>query len=187
MGFWFFGRKKDAEINNLKNNLRGSFSNIKGDISLINEVLNHFRERHSNYDKKFEHLERDIAEIRHLLEKKDKIATRRSSFERSIVHERSRAFKRSNQSFMNVQSLKKLKEYLTPAQKRVIQMLNLAEIPLEYEDLAKELKLSVITVRRHINDIKKMGFQIKEKMNIDTGRKVFFIENVVKRAIRGKK
>ena len=66
-------------------------------------------------------------------------------------------------------------------------MLNLAEIPLEYEDIARELKLSVITVRRHINDIKKMGFQIKEKMNVDAGRKVFFIENVMKRAIRGKK
>jgi len=187
MGFWFFSRKKDDEISKLKDNLRISFSNINQDVGLINEILNHFREKHSNYDKKFEHLERDIAEIRHLLEKKDKIATGRSSFERSIVHERSRAFKRSNQSFMNVQSLKRLKEYLTPAQKRVIQMLNLAEIPLEYEDIARELKLSVITVRRHINDIKKMGFQIKEKMNVDAGRKVFFIENVMKRAIRGKK
>ena len=89
MGFWFFSRKKDDEISKLKDNLRSSFSNINRDVGLINEILNHFREKHSNYDKKFEHLERDIAEIRHLLEKKDKIATGRSSFERSIVHERS--------------------------------------------------------------------------------------------------
>ncbi|MEK6907110.1 MAG: HTH domain-containing protein, partial [Nanoarchaeota archaeon] len=102
-------------------------------------------------------------------------------------HERSRAFKRSNQSFMNVQSLKKLKEYLTPAQKRIIQILNVAEIPLEYEDIARELKLSVITVRRHVNDIKKMGFQVKEKINIDNGRKVFYIERAIKRAIQSKR
>mgnify|MGYP001618306362 CR=1 FL=1 len=187
MAFWFFGKKKDEEIEGLKNNLKHSFSNIKRDFSLINELLDHFREKHSNHDQKFERLERNIAEIRHILEKKDKIATERSNFERSIIHERSRAFKRSNQSFMNVQSLKKLKEYLTPAQKRIIQILNVAEIPLEYEDIARELGVSIITIRRHVNDIKKMGFQVREKFNIDTKRKVFYLENMIKRAIRSKR
>ena len=88
---------------------------------------------------------------------------------------------------MNVQSLKNLKEILTPAQKRVIQLLNSTEIPLEYEDIAKSLGISIVTVRRHINDMKKMGFQVKEKMNINTKRKVFYIERGIKKAIQGKK
>jgi DNA-binding CsgD family transcriptional regulator len=187
MAFWFFGKKRDGEINKLKENLKGSFLNIKGDIRSIHTILSLFKEKHESHDQKFERLERDLAEIRQLLEKRPKIATESKSMERSIVHERSRAFKRSNQSFMNVQSLKNLKEVLTPAQKRVIQLLNSTEVPLEYEEIARELKLSIVTVRRHINDIKKMGFRITEKMNIDTKRKIFYIEGAMKRAILRKR
>lgn len=184
MAFWFFGKKKDDEIVKIKDNLKNSFSNIKRDVGLINELLDHFRSKHSEHDQRFERLERNLAEIKQLLAKKSTVNER---LERSIVHERSRAFKRSNQSFMNVQSLKRLKENLTPAQKRVIQLLNVTEIPLQYEDMAKELGVSVITVRRHMNDMKKIGFQVREKFNIDTKRKVFYLENVVKGAIRSKK
>ncbi len=187
MGFWFFSRKKDDEINKLKNNLNGSFSNIKKDISLINGVLSFFKEKHQDYDRKFERLERDFAYMGGILEEIRKKSTVKNIPLRSSVHERSRAFKRSNQAFMNVQSLQNLKENLTPAQKRVIQMLNLAEIPLEYEDIAKDLKLSIVTIRRHISDIKRMGFDVKEKMNIDTKRKVFYIEKEIKKAIRSKR
>jgi len=187
MGFWFFGKKKEDEVNKLKEILRGSFSNIKKDIGLINDLLDNFRKKHDRHDEKFERLERDLVEIRQLLTKRSKMSSDYDNGGRSIVHERSRAFKLNVQSFMNVQSLKKLKNYLTPAQKRVIQLLNISEIPLEYEDIAKELKLSVVTVRRHINDIKRMGFQIKEKTNIDTNRKVFYIERAVKRMISNRK
>ena len=85
---------------------------------------------------------------------------------------------------MNVQSLDNLKERLTPAQKRIIQVLDMAEMPIEYEDIARELGISIVTVRRHVNDIKKMGFQIKEKINVDAKRKVFYLEKDIKRAIK---
>ena len=189
MVFWFFKKKDDHEIHKLKENLNHSFSNIKNDIQSVHNVLKHFKEKHERHDEKhnlhnerFNKIEDQISRIYEILAQNN-----RHSSERSIVHERSRAFKRSDQSFMNVQSLQNLKENLTPAQKRIIQLLNLAEIPLEYGDLAKELKISVITVRRHINDIKRMGFDIKEKMNVDTKRKIFYIESGLKRAIRSKK
>src|SRR3989344_946585 len=75
----------------------------------------------------------------------------------------------------------------TPAQKRVIQLLMIAETPLEYEDIAKELKLNIITVRRHINDVKRLGFEIVERINTESNRKVFYIEKEVKKMIRAKK
>lgn len=190
MGFWIFGKKDDAgEIKKLRDNLNNSFSNIKKDFESVHGVLSGFKDKHEQHDKKheihsarFDRIENDITKIYEILEQFDQ-----KNLERSIVHERSSTFNRSNQSFMNVQSLENLKENLTPAQKRVIQLLDSTEIPLEYEDIAKELGVSIITIRRHMNDMKKMGFRVKERFNIDTKRKVFYLEKEIKRAIRRKK
>ena len=189
MAFWFFGKKKNEEIGKLKSNLKYSFSNIKKDMDSVNKMVDNFKEKHDRHDKRHYHhetrlekIEQDLAEIREILEKT--IFESPRGFERSSIHERSIAFKHSNQSFMNVQNLKNV---LTPAQKRVIRLLMIAETPVEYEDIAKELKLNIITIRRHINDVKRLGFEIVERINTENNRKVFYIEKEVKKMIKAKK
>ncbi len=179
MAFWFFGKEKEDRVKKIEDNLKTSFSYIKNDISFVTKFLNNLTNKHQEHDEKFEKMDRQLKELREMV-----LSMGVVDDGRSIVHERSIAINHSNQSFMNVQSLKNT---ITPAQKKVIHLLGLADVPLEYEDLAKELKLSVVTVRRHINDIKRMGFDVKEKMNVENGRKVFFIEKVVKREIMSKK
>ena len=179
MAFWIFGNKKEDKIKKIEGDLKNSFSNIKRDFSTVHEFLNHFRKKHDDHDKRFERIERELEMLQNLIAQ-----TPSSDDERSIVQSRSIAFNRSIDPFMNVQSLKNT---ITPAQKKVIHALSLAEIPLEYEDLAKELGLSIVTIRRHLNDLKRMGFDVKEKINIENGRKVFFIERAVKKAIMRRK
>lgn len=179
MGFWIFGNKKEDRVKKIEDNLKGSFSNIKKDFGTIHEFISHFRKKHDDHDERFERIEKELEILQNLI-----VQTPSSDDERSIVQSRSIAFNRSIEPFMNVQSLKNV---ITPAQKKVIHALSLAEIPLEYEDLAKELGLSIVTVRRHINDLKRMGFNVKEKVNIENGRKVFFIEKAVKRVIMRRK
>src|SRR3989338_506781 len=130
MGFWIFCRKKDDDVDKIRDNLKHSFSNIKNDIQSIHNVLKHFKQKHEEHDEKhiahsekFEKLEDEISRIHEILGELS-----RRGLERSIVHEHVQSFKRSNQSFMNVQSLDNLKERLTPAQKRIIQVLDMAEI-----------------------------------------------------------
>ena len=179
MVLWFFGNKKEDRVKKIEDNLKGSFSNIKKDFGTIHEFISHFKKKHDDHDERFERIERELEMMRNLI-----VQTPSSDDERSIVQSRSIAFNRSNDPFMNVQSLKNM---ITPAQKKVIHALSLAEIPLEYEDLAKELGLSIVTIRRHLNDLKRMGFDVKEKINIENGRKVFFIERAVKKAIMRRK
>ena len=179
MAFWIFGNKKEDKIKKIEGDLKNSFSNIKRDFSTVHEFLNHFRKKHDDHDERFERIERELEMLQNLIAQ-----TPSSDDERSIVQSRSIAFNRSIDPFMNVQSLKNT---ITPAQKKVIHALSLAEIPLEYEDLAKELGLSIVTIRRHLNDLKRMGFDVKEKINIENGRKVFFIERAVKKAIMRRK
>jgi len=179
MGFWDFLKIGNGRVKKIEANLKYSFLNIKKDMHSINKVLEHFKSKHEKHDKRFEMLERKLEELQETVQNTSIIDDERSS-----VHERSSAFKRSIAPFMNVQAFKNT---ITPAQKRVIHVLSYAEVPLEYADLAKELGISVITVRRHVSDIKRLGFDVKEKINIENGRKVFFLEKAVKKAVRAKK
>jgi len=179
MGFWFFGEKKEDKLKKIEGNLKHSFSKIRRDFDVVNKILGKFSGKHGSHESRLSKIEQELYLLRKLVSKLDD-----TDDERSIVHERSIAFNRSSQPFMNVQSLK---SNITPAQKKVIHILGLAEVPLEYEDLAKELNLNVVTVRRHLNDLRRMGFDVKEKVNLENGRKVFFIEKAVKRVIMRKK
>jgi len=58
-----------------------------------------------------------------------------------------------------------------------------SEIPLEYAQIAKKLGLNIVTIRRHINDIKRTGFEIKEKINAQKKRKVFYIDGKMKKLV----
>ncbi len=175
MAFWFFGKEKDDKIKKIEGNLKDSFSNIRKDFKFVHDFLDHFGKKHDDHDQRFEKLEKELELLKNLIVQEPVVDD-----ERSIIHERSIAINRSNQSFMNVQSLK---NNITPAQKKVIHVLSVTDLPLEYEDLAKELGISIITVRRHLNDLKKMGFNVKEKVNIENSRKVFFLEKTTKKAI----
>ena len=193
--FWFFKNKKedyDSKINSLDNLVKTSFSNVKDDMTKVSNWIKFFKTNEIKQDDQIKELnnklERLISEVSSLKVLYEKAPEPERSIERSsrsIVHERVQSFNRSNQSFMNVQS--SLKGSFTPAQKKIISVLTVSDIPLEYENIAKELKLNIITVRRHINDIKRIGFDIKEKVSVDNGRKVFYLEKELKKSILSKK
>jgi len=189
MNLFGFGKKKkyEKEIRGLKKSLEESFSNVKRDMDSVGKWIEIFRKKDKDYAKRFEEIERKLTVLSGLIENglmEYKISRPKKNLNsRSIVHERVQSIERSNQSFMNVQSLKKVSKRLTPMQKKVVALLSLAKRPLEYNTLAKELKISVVTVRRHINDIKRAGLKIKEKVSVNNKRKVFFIDERMKQKI----
>lgn len=185
MVFWLFKKKSDHEIKKIHNIMENSFSNIKKDMSNISSWINHFKDKHEKHDNSFEKIMKEIEYLkstfeRHLEEHHSEVE---QPFERSIAIERVQSFKHSSQSFMNVQDLK---DKLTPSQKRVLILLDKTNVPLDYETIANELKLNIVTVRRHVNDIKKV-FEIKEMMDIDRGRKVFCIGKEAKLILKRNK
>src|SRR3989344_9246011 len=156
MVFGFLRRKRDHEIKNIHEKNDNSFNKIIEEMKKLRELFENHVEEHH------------------------------SNRERSSAIERVQSFERSNQSFMNVQSTKSLKNKLTPSQKKVLRLFDSANIPLDYETIANEHKLSIVTVRRHVNDIKKV-FDINEMRDIDRGRKVFYIDKKAKMRLKSKK
>ena len=183
MVFWFFKRRDDSEIKKVHSIMEKSFSNIKKDVGNLSLWVNHFKDKHEKHDTSFDKIIKEIEEVKKIFEQHMEEHHFERSIDHSIAIERVQSFKRSSQSFMNVQDLK---DKLTPSQKRVLNLLNKSSVPIDYETIANELKLNIVTVRRHVNDIKKV-FEIKEMMDIDRGRKVFCIEKEVKLTLKQKK
>ena len=194
MVFWLFRKKRDdSEIKNIHSIMENSFSNIKMDMKSISTWIDHFKNKHETHDNSFDKVVKDIEMIKKMFEQHMQYHHFERSIGRSIAIERVQSFKRSDQSFMNVQDLGKINKNkedkdsnLTPSQKRVLGLLNRSSIPLDYKTMANELKLNIVTVRRYINDIKKV-FDINEMMNIDSGRKVFYIGKEAKMSLKHKK
>jgi len=184
MRLFGFMKKRDfeREIRGLKSGLQESFSGVKKDMTSAGDWIRKFDKKEKLNEQRFKDIEKRLVVLQGMMEYGIPSPKTRSE-ERSIVHERVQSLERSNSSFMNVQSLKKISKRLTPMQKKVIALLSLAKKPLSYNTIAKELKISVVTVRRHINDIKRTGLEIKEKVSVDNKRKVFFIEEKMKKNI----
>ena len=181
MVFRFFRKKKEADIEQLQKVMHNSFKTVKDDMKNVSSWIYHFNDRHSKHDQSFEQLIKEVQNLKKTYEQH--IEYHHSENQRSSVHEHVQSFERSNSSFMNVQSLK---NKLTPSQKIVLELFNRANIPLDYGTIANELKLNVVTARRHVNDIRKL-IEIKEMRDVDRGRKVFYLDKKAKMAIKIRK
>ena len=179
--FWLFKKRDDHKWKTLHKSLKSSFDNIRGDVADINDW---FHEKHNHHEKKLKEIEEKISYIMNFIENSEKnektYNVDESAIERVQSFNRSnQSFNRSNQSIMNIKSFEKL----TPAQKEVVTLLVYMDRPLGYEDIAKNLGLNIVTVRRHVNDIFKIGLPIREKVDVRNRRKLFYLEREVKNKV----
>jgi len=179
--FWLFKKRDDHKWKTLHKSLKNSFENIKGDIA---EISGGFHEKHGHHEKRLKEIEEKLGYIIDIIENNEKIDKKYSVDESAIecvqsFNRSNQSFNRSNQSVMNIKSFEKL----TPAQKEVITLLVYMDKPLGYEDLAKNLGLNIVTVRRHVNDIFKIGLPIREKVDVRNRRKLFYLEREVKNKV----
>ena len=184
MVWWLFKRKEDR-FDNIHKNLEHSFTNLKGEMNSVGKWINHFKEKHEKHDHKFDELFRKMSLIEEqmgILNGRLEVQIKEDN-DRSIAIERIQSFNRSDQSFMNVQSVNSV-DNLTPAQKQVLALLVFAGGPLDYEDIATKLGLNIVTIRRHINDLKRAGIDIKEKVSVKNRRKLIYVDQEVKERVQ---
>ena len=184
MVWWLFKRKEDR-FDNIHKNLEHSFTNLKGEMNSVGKWINHFKEKHEKHDHRFDELFRKMSSVEEqigILNGRLEVQIKEDN-DRSIAIERIQSFNRSDQSFMNVQSVNSI-DNLTPAQKQVLALLVFAGGPLDYEDIATKLGLNIVTIRRHINDLKRGGIDIKEKVSVKNRRKLIYVDQEVKERVQ---
>ena len=177
MVFWFFKSKEGKvhkKVEDMHSSVTNSFNKIKDDILNISNWIKHFDSKNTDHDKKIDYILKKLGRIENLVELKH--IKHEKDIDEVDTIEHVQSFNRSDQSFMNVQSLKKL----TPAQKQIVALLSYSKDPMGYDDMSKKLKLSVVTVRRHLNDVKRGGIPINEKRSVKSRKKVFYMEKKIK-------
>lgn len=180
MPFWFFKRKEDVhkKVGILEKNLSDSFVNLKKDMGKVGYWIDHFKQKHSKHDERLNVIEQRLEKIMVLLKENE--------IECNEPIEHVQSFKRSDAAFMNIQSAKDL-THLTPAQKQFLILLAYAGGPLDYSELSNKLKLNLVTVRRHMADLKRAGVPIIEKVSVKNRRKVFLLKKEVRDILIDKK
>lgn len=180
MSFWFFKKSESVhkKVSVLEKNLSDSFSNLKKDMGKVSFWIDHFKQKHNHHDQRLNTIEQKLEKILAILKENE------VEVEEAIEHVQS--FKRSDASFMNIQSAKDL-NHLTPAQKQVLILLAYSGGPLDYEGISNKLKLNLITVRRHMADLKRSGIPIIEKVSVKNRRKVFLLKKEVRDIIINKR
>ncbi len=169
----------EERISEVHTILESSFSKVKEDIDQVGEWIRHFDNYKDEQHKKFINFEERLRSIEQYIINSNENKNQTGHSENEHVQ----SFNRSIQPIMNVQKI----DDLTPAQKQVVGILIYSGGPLSYEDISNKLKINVVTVRRHINDIKRAGFKIKEKVSVKNRRKMFMLDEDIKQTILNEK
>ncbi len=175
--FNFFKKREMAEeqFSEIHTILDSSFSRVKTDMEKVGKWIEHLDDHKDHHNKRLNELDHRLK----ILESKLIEQNHTSVEDNHSKLERVQSFNRSVQPIMNVQKI----DELTPAQKQVVGLLVYSEEPLSYNDISNKLKINIVTVRRHINDIKRAGFEIKERVSVKSRRKVFFVKDSVRNSI----
>jgi len=178
MAWWNFLKKEyilEERFSEIRTVLESSFGKVKEDMSDVSEWIKHLETHRSKHNDSIKKIEERL----HAIE--TNIFHTHSSRSANILNEveHVQTFKRSNQSIMNVQSV----DDLTPAQKQVVGLLVYAEEAMTYEDISKKLGINIVTVRRHINDVKRAGIKINEKVSVKSRKKMFLADKSLKEII----
>jgi len=181
MGFLWFNKKRDGseeKWDQLHKGLKASFSNIKRDFEHSMGHIDHLHSKKEEHHGRLTKIEERLVLLEQMLLD---FRGKKTKVERSTI-EHVQSFNHS-ESFMNVQIVKNL----TPSQKQVVFLLLQSKNPLNYQAIANSVGSSIVTVRRHINDIKRSGVKVKEKISVKNRSKVFYLDNELKEELGQKK
>lgn len=195
MVFWFFSKKRiDKRIDELHVNMADSFKNLKKDMNGTVQWIEHFKTKHEAHDENIKSLHRRVNsleeaynELRDSLNVKGSVRTFMNVRTDDLISpinvenepsDRSRPFM-NVRTFMNVATV----ENLTAAQRNIVAFLIYSAEPMGYDDIAKKLGLSEVTIRRHISDMRRFGFKIYEKVSVKSRKKLFYFDEKSKKEI----
>ncbi|MBT4334595.1 HTH domain-containing protein [archaeon] len=182
MVWWNFSKKEhilEEKFSEIRTVLESSFGKVKTDMSDVSEWIKHLECHRTEHNESIKNIEERLRLIETSI-----FHTKAHNSQYNLNEiEHVQTFKRSNQTIMNVQNI----EDLTPAQKQVVGLLIYAEEAMTYEDISKKLGINIVTVRRHINDVKRAGIKINEKVSVKSRKKMFLVDESLKELILANK
>ena len=175
MGFLWFGRKKEAENEKFKEEIRGSFGSVKQDVQKIGKWIRHLKNRDDELEGKFNDLMKDIDEIKSFVSFFDtRLASRVFKPKQAAVYKQTSVYGVQTPVQTVVQTA--FLQGLTTNERLIIWALINSDMKLSYEDIAVLLGKDISTVRGQVNSIKQKNENLISEILEKGGKKRYFIE-----------
>jgi len=192
MVWWLFGRKREVE--ELKDEVRESFSKVKKDIEGLGKWIRHFDDKHSEHHLRFSDIEERLSTIENdIMELKNFVSMMDVDVYKQLFKTGKQVFKKQT-GVQGVQT-----PVQTPVQtgessefdlstfsvmeRALVYVLLNADMKLSYDDLAAMMGKSRTTIRGQINSIKQKSEGLIEEIIEKNGKKRVFIPENIKEKI----
>ena len=195
MIFGFFKRKK--EIEEIKKEVKGSFSEVKDDMDKIGKWITHLNTKDNSLDSCLKDVKDDVSSLKDEIEQlKDVIAMFGDGVSKQMFKTDSRLFKGQTGVDVvqtDVQTPVQTSKFvgisnLSVTERAIIWVLANNELKLSYEDLAAMLGKTTSTVRGQINSIKqKSEGLIYESMEGNGKKRVYISEEIKEKILKNVK
>ena len=188
--FGLFGRKK--EIEEIKNEVRNSFSNVKEDFDKLGVWVNHFNDKHSSHEEEFSKLKDDLSTIKDEIDLiKDLISMFGDGVSKQLFKTNKQVFNKQT-AVEGVQTAVQTAvqtgnfhgfSNLSVTERAIVWVIANNELKLSYDDIAAMLGKTRSTIRGQINSIKQKSGGLLEEYTEKNGKKRVYIPEEIKEKI----
>ncbi|MEM3112873.1 MAG: HTH domain-containing protein [Candidatus Pacearchaeota archaeon] len=189
---WFFGKKDKKEADEIKKEVRNSFSLVKKDINKITTWINHLNEYDKSLSNEVNSVKEEISNINDQIEQiKDLISMISDGFNKQLFKTSTPVYRKQTGVDVvqtGVQTGVQTANFygfsnLSATERAIIWILINNDLKLSYDDLAAMLGKTRSTIRGQINSIKQKSVGLIEEYIEKNGKKRVYIPEEIKQKI----
>ena len=186
---WLFKKSDKKDIEQIKNEVRGSFSNVKDDIEKLSKWINHLNSQDNSLNSQLNDLKQEISSVRDEIEQIKEVVEMVNEGVSKQLFKTPQAVRLKQTAILPVQTAVQTAvqtgefygiSNLSITERAIIWLLVNNDLKLSYEDLAAMLGKTKSTIRGQVNSIKQKSEGIIEEYTEKSGKKRVYIPEEIK-------
>jgi len=186
---WLFKKSDKKDIEQIKNEVKGSFSSVKDDIEKLGQWINHLNNQDNSLNNQVSDIKQEIASVKDEIEQIKEVLKMVNEGVSKQLFKTPQAVYLKQTAVLPVQTAVQTAvqtgdfygiSNLSVTERAIIWLLVNNDLKLSYEDLAAMLGKTKSTIRGQINSIKQKSEGIIEEYTEKSGKKRVYIPEETK-------
>ena len=189
---WLFGSNAKKEIEDVRNEVKNSFGNVKNDIDKVGKWVAHFKEKHDSHENELFSIKEELSTIKYEIEQlKGGMAIFGDGVSKQLFKTNRQVFNKQTavggvqtavQTAVQTGKFNGISN-LTVTERSIVWILANNELKLSYDDLSAMLGKTRSTIRGQINSIKQKSDGLIEEYIEKNGKKRVYMPEEAKEKI----
>ncbi len=186
---WLFKKSDKKDIEDIKNEVRGSFSNVKNDIEKLSKWVSHLNGQDDTLNSQLNDLKQEVSSVKDEIEQIKEVLELVNEGVSKQLFKTPQAVRLKQTAVLPVQTAVQTAvqtgdfygiSNLSVTEKAIVWLLVNNDLKLSYEDLAAMLGKTKSTIRGQINSIKQKSEGMIEEYTEKSGKKRVYIPEEMK-------